>query len=155
MKAIFVESSDGYLARGETDDMTWTPTLDKKIYKLLTHAFGGTCICSRLTYKLLPDKMLHDSNRKFIIAERSGTNSLTNLSKIYPNGILIGGPTFLQTAYNLGIIDTFIITTVSININSTQKYKNPFKNILTTPSCKIELPDMKICVYNNINNKQR
>ncbi len=155
MKAIFVESLNGYLARDDKDNMAWTPVLDKKIYKLLTYAFGGTCICSQLTYNLLPKKMIQDSNRKFIIAERNGPNSLTSLSQLYPNGVLIGGPTFLMAAYNLGIIDTFIITTINININSTNKYRNPFRTILSAPNCKIQLPDMTISIFNDINNKQK
>ena len=31
MKAIFVESKNGYLAKDAEDDMSWTSSLDKKL----------------------------------------------------------------------------------------------------------------------------
>ena len=74
MKAIFVESLNGYLARGPDDDMLWTPPLDKKIFKLLSFAFGGVYVCSKQTYNLLPEKMRLDPAREFIIASRSEKN---------------------------------------------------------------------------------
>lgn len=151
MKAIFVESLNGYLARGANDDMMWTPSLDKKIFKLLNFAFGGVCVCSRNTYDLLPDAMRNDKNRKFIIANKSGENTLDKLNKLYPNGVLIGGPRFLKVAYNLGVIDTFIVTTVNKPIASTPEYKNPFvsKFAQIGALCEIKFDDMVVRVYKN------
>lgn len=151
MKAIFVESSDGYLARGADDNMVWTPALDKKVFKLLSYSLGGVCVCSRHTYNLLPDAMRNDKNRKFIVAGKSGINSLENINKRYPNGILIGGPRFLTMAYIAGVIDTFIVTTVNMPINSTSEYKNPFEKVLSTikPQCEIKFDEMVVRVYKN------
>ena len=151
MKAIFVESLNGYLARGANDDMLWTPPLDKKIFKLLSFAFGGVCVCSAHTYKLLPDAMRGDKNRRFIIADKTGENSLVALNKKYPNGVLIGGPRFLTAAYNVGVIDTFIITTVNKVIAGAPEYKNPFAESLVKQGadCEIAFPDMIVRVYKN------
>jgi len=151
MKAIFVESSDGYLARGSNDDMMWTPALDKKVFKLLSYSLGGVCVCSRHTYNLLPDAMRNDKNRKFIVAGKSGINSLENLNKKHPNAVLIGGPRFLTVAYGAGVIDTFIITTVNTVINGTSEYKNPFEKVLANikPQCEIGFDEMVIRVYKN------
>lgn len=65
MKAIFVESLNGYLAKGPNDDMSWTPKLDKKIFKLLSFALGGIYFCSKRTFNLLPEVMTTDPNRHF------------------------------------------------------------------------------------------
>lgn len=151
MKAIFVESLNGYLAHSANDDMLWTPSLDKKIFKLLSFAFGGVYVCSQHTYSLLPDIMRGDKNRQFVIADKTGEKSLTVLNKKYPNGVLIGGPRFLTVAYNSGVIDTFIITTVNKNIPGVAEYKNPFTEILAKQgaNCEIKFPDMVVRVYKN------
>ena len=147
MKAIFCESANGYLAKDENDPLVWTGTLDKKMFKFLSIAMGGVCVCSRHTYNLLPSTMTQDPNRKYIIAEHTGKNSLVNLNKIYPSGLLIGGPTFLKAAYDLGVVDTFIVTTIPQAIQSTEKYKNPFTNILKIPACRLVLDTLSVRVY--------
>lgn len=76
-----MESANGYLAKSDSDNMLWTPKLDKKIFKLLTYACGGVCVCSKKTYDLLPYQMLNDKNRKFIIATRDGSTTLPKLNK--------------------------------------------------------------------------
>lgn len=151
MKAIFVESINRYLAKGPADDMLWTPPLDKKIFKLLTYSFGKICVVSLNTYKLLPEKMLQDNNRQFIIAEKTGPNSLYNLNKIYPNAVLIGGPRFLKAAQKINVIDTFIITTVHTDIISSEEYKNPFTDYLKSLKslCTIKFDEMTINIYEN------
>ena len=146
MKAIFAESANGYLARNESDDMSWTGKQDKQMFKFLT-TIGGVCVCSKHTYSLLPNAMKQDTNRKFIVAERTGEKSLIELNKSYPNAYLIGGTTFLRAAYNLGVVDTFIVTTVPIAIQGKEQYKNPFTNILKTPDCRLVLGVMPVRVY--------
>ncbi|MBO4480407.1 MAG: hypothetical protein J5742_02145 [Alphaproteobacteria bacterium] len=150
MKAIFVESCNGYLARGENDDMSWTPELDKKIFKLLTFACGGVYVCSPHTFGLLPEKMRMDKNRMFLVAKRSGDMSLRNLNYDFPNAILVGGPVFLQAAYDVGVIDTFVITTVKQKIIADERYKNPFSKILPQPSATIPFDDMTVRIYNKV-----
>ena len=109
MKAIFVESANGYMATSACDDMLWTPTIDKKIFRLLTTFGSGICVCSKHTYSLLPPKMVFDPARKFIVAEKTGSKSLPALNNVYPDAILIGGPAFIKVAYNMSILDTIIV----------------------------------------------
>lgn len=151
MKAIFVESQNGYLAKGPDDDMSWTPSLDKKLFKLLSLAFGGVYVCSRRTYMLLPKKMVLDENRKFIIAEKAGINSLYHLNKMFPNAVLLGGPTFLKAAYNAKVIDSFIITTVEQRIRNNRKYENPFIDILLQQELigEVKFNELTVRVYKN------
>lgn len=149
MKAVFVESYNGYMAKSDTDDMRWTPVHDKKLFKLLSYAYGGVCICSAKTYSLLPENMKKDVNRRFIVAEREGKYSLPSLNKTFPSGVLIGGKTFLTAAYNLGVIDTFVVTTLNDSIVGTKAHQNPFREILTTPACEVMFPEMVVRVYYN------
>ena len=151
MKAIFVESKNGYLAKGPEDDMTWTPSLDKKIFKLLTYVYGGVCVVSPHTYQLLPKKMLYEGDRRFIIAEKYGPRSLYNLNKAYPDAVLIGGPKFLKAAYDAKVIDTFIVTTTENVIKNNSRYENPFIDelLLIEPCCTIKFDTMTIRMYKN------
>lgn len=151
MKAIFVESLNGYMAKGPDDDMLWTPSLDKKIFRLFTSAYGGVCICSRNTYNLLPRKMIGDVNRRFIVATRTGQTTLRSLNKIYPNAVLIGGPTFLKSAFDEGVIDTFIVTTVKKSIKNNERYENPFIDelIKLDTQCEVDFNEMTVRIYYN------
>ena len=151
MKAIFVESENGYLAKGPKDDMMWTPSLDKKLFRLLSLAFGGIYVCSKHTYMLLPKKMLQDENRQFIVAEHAGINSLYHLNKAFPNAVLLGGPTFLKAAYNAKVIDTFIVTTVDIRIRNNSRYENPFIDVLLQADMlgEVKFEGLTVRVYKN------
>ena len=105
MKAIFVESLNGYLAKGPNDDMSWTPTLDKKIFKLLSFALGGIYFCSKRTFNLLPEVMTTDPNRHFEIVDHHYNNDDWYLaSKLFSNAVVLGGPTFLKAVYDKGLI---------------------------------------------------
>ena len=141
MKAIFVESLDGYLAKGPEDRMLWTPSLDKQIFKLLSCAFGGVCICSNHTWELLPKSMKYCEFRKFIVAEKAGPYSLGNLNRIYPNAVLIGGPTFLKAAYNAKVIDTFINNEMKSNED---RINNTYKEIIVNSLYPKDLMFLKV-----------
>lgn len=152
MKAVFAQSINSYLAKGPDDDMSWTPSLDKKIFKLLTLVCNkGICICSKNTYSKLPIKMLQSTGRQFIVAEKQGAKTLRSLNGLYPEAILIGGPRFLKAAYDEGVIDTFVITTINIAIEEDERYKNPFWDLM--PKLKsignIRIDGMHIEVFNN------
>ena len=152
MKAIFVESLNGYLAKGPNDDMSWTPTLDKKIFKLLSFALGGIYFCSKRTFNLLPEVMTTDPNRHFEIVDHNYSNDDWYLaSKLFSNAVVLGGPTFLKAVYDKGLIDTFIVTTTLETIQGTPGYENPFTEILKTWTCVCEttLKNMIIKVYKN------
>ncbi|MBP5485917.1 MAG: hypothetical protein J6Y07_04405 [Alphaproteobacteria bacterium] len=146
MKTILVESSNGYMAKGPNDTMTWTPVLDKQIFKLLT-TIGGVCVCSKHTYNLLPQKMLNDPAREFIVAEKTGAKSLPALNIVHPGAYLIGGPVFLKAAYNMSVIDTIIIATTKEPIESNERYKNPFYGNLREPVTKINFDELIVRIY--------
>lgn len=154
MKALFVESSNHYLAKGANDTMTWTPILDKQIFKLLT-TISGVCVCSKHTYGLLPQKMLADQARKFIVADKTGNKSLPVLNLLYPNAYLIGGPVFLREAYKSCVIDTVIVSTTNEPIESTERYKNPLLDYLKHPTSIVKYDGLIVRVYKINNANQR
>ncbi len=136
------------MARGPEDDMSWTPGLDKKIFSLLTVFDSGVCVCSNKTYKLLPQKMLADPARKFIVAEKTGQNSLVALNQVYrDDAILIGGPTILKAAYDLSILNTIVVTTVKTEFMADPKYMNPLVDVLKNPVKLIDFGGFVISVY--------
>lgn len=149
MKAIFVESLNGYMAHGPKDDMQWTPRMDKQIFRLLAATSGDVYVCSRNTYELLPASMTLDAQRRFYVASRNGGNSLINLGANFPNAVLMGGPTFLRTAYDMNLIDTFVVTTLNMPIAGDVRYCNPFKDVLSNmpPVCAVRFPEMTVRVY--------
>lgn len=151
MKAVFVESLNGYMARGANDDMLWTPSIDKKLFHLVSSAYGGVCVCSANTYSLLPKKMLYDEHRTFIIANRTGPYTLKKLNERFPNAVLIGGPRFLKAAYDEGVIDTFVVTTTKRSIKNNSKYENPFIDelIRLDTKCEIDFGEIVVRIYYN------
>ncbi len=154
MIAILVESKNGYMAKGPNDNMSWTPVLDKQIFQLLT-TFNNVCICSKHTYTLLPQKMLSDPAREFIVAERVGSKSLPALNIVYPNACLIGGPEFLKSAYNLSVIDTIIISTTKTPIEPNERYKNPFNGNLPNPITTINFGELTVKMYKTQHGKEK
>lgn len=154
MKAILVESANGYMATGPNDTMTWTPVLDKQIFNLLT-TIESKCVCSKHTYSLLPQKMLNDPAREFIVAEKMGAKSLPVLNIMYPNAFLVGGPVFLKTAYDMSVIDTIIISTTRKPIESTERYKNPFYGNLREPVKTINFDGLTIRIYKTQHGREK
>jgi len=147
MIAIYAISNNGYMARGPNDDMSWTSSLDKKIFNLLTTAFGD-CVSSKTSYHLLPQKMRDDPMRNIYIAERTGKKSLVELNRRNPKIVLIGGPTILKAAYDLNILHTIIVTKVKIDIMGDPKYKDPLADVLKNQNPKrIDFGDIVVSIY--------
>ncbi len=154
MIAILVESANGYMAKGPNDTMSWTPVLDKQIFRLLT-TINKVCVCSKHTYTLLPQKMLSDPAREFIEAEKVGSKSLPALNNINKDAYLIGGPMFLKEAYNMSVIDTIIISTTKTPIEPNERYKNPFNGNLPNPITTINFDELTIKVYKTQHGKEK
>ena len=154
MKAILVESANGYMATGPNDTMTWTPVLDKQIFNLLT-TIEGKCVCSKHTYSLLPQKMLNDPAREFIVAEKMGAKSLPVLNIRYPNAFLVGGPVFLKAAYDMSVVDTIIISTTRKPIESTERYRNPFYGKLREPVKTINFDGLTVRIYKTQHGREK
>lgn len=155
MKALFVESYNGFLAKNASDDLRWSGSMDKKIFRLLTSFGSGVCVCSKHTYELLPQKMLDDPARKYIVAEKTGSKSLPALNQVYPDAVLIGGPAFIKVAYNMSVLDTIVVTTTKQGIIGDPKYKNPLSAVLRHPVTQIDFGDIIVRIYKAQHGKQK
>jgi len=147
MKALFVQSYNGYLATDANDPLKWSGSLDKKLFYLLTTFGSGVCVCSKHTYELLPQTMLNDPARKYIVAEKIGSKSLPALNQVYPDAVLIGGPAFIKVAYNMSLLDTIVVTTTRGNIQGDPKYKNPLIDVLRQPVAQIDFGEIVVRIY--------
>lgn len=108
MKLIMAVSADGYVAKGPTDDMSWTGRADKHAFRLLT-SVGGVCAAGSRTF----DQMPKLPGRELIRLTRhappnfddSSSMTLGRFAYLHPSGWLLGGPTVAQEAFELGMVD--------------------------------------------------
>ena len=107
MQILLAVSADGFFARGIDDDMSWTSTLDKKVFRLITSIGASEVIVGSTTAKLLPNlpgrKVIRVSKK-----DRSGI-SLALACANHPEATIIGGPTVAFKALLLGVVSRVII----------------------------------------------
>jgi len=115
MKLIMATSADGFIARGPDDDMKWSGSLDKLIFKLLTCTSGGQLGAGSTTYDQMPKQLngrtLHCISRNIPNRSRKCI-SLSQFYTVYPQGWLIGGQTIALTALEENLIhEVFLVRT--------------------------------------------
>lgn len=99
LKLIMAVSADGFVARGPYDDMSWTGSTDKRVFRLLT-AVEGILGAGRRTFEQLP--LLE--GRTVVPLSRSGL-TLDEFSTRYSNAWLIGGQEIALEALHCGKLD--------------------------------------------------
>ena len=99
MKLIMAVSVDGFVARDELDDMSWTSSTDKKIFRILT-SVGGICAVGSKTYATMPQIL---TGRSLLKLSRNGL-TLRFLTSINTSIWLLGGQTIALEAFKLGYI---------------------------------------------------
>lgn len=94
MKLIMAVSADGFVARMGEDDMRWTGSLDKAVFRLLTGVGTEPLAVGRRTRALMPSYL---PGREIYVLSSSGgilaDGTLANYHDRYPDGWLIGGQT--------------------------------------------------------------
>lgn len=117
MKLIMVQSADGYVARGPQDDMKWTGSWDKKVFRLLT-SVGGPLAAGSKTYDQLPElkgrEIFRLSNKGSTLG-RPGI-SLGHFHRHYKEGWLIGGQEVAVAALDRGMVDEAFIMHVDVQL---------------------------------------
>ena len=108
-KLIMAVSSDGFVARGPDDDMYWTGSTDKGLFKLLTTS-GGVLLAGRVTAAMLPPL----KHRLVVPLSRDPAYglSLEQASSQYPGAWLIGGPAVAEEALHQGLVHQAYISQV-------------------------------------------
>jgi dihydrofolate reductase len=99
LKLIMGVSADGFVARGPTDDMTWTGSTDKRVFRLLT-SVGGVLGAGRRTFEQLPRL----EGRTVVSLSRNGV-TLNEFCRLYPDAWLIGGQEVALEALRLNLVD--------------------------------------------------
>jgi dihydrofolate reductase len=152
MKFIAAISPDGYMAQGANDNMSWTPKIDKKIFQLISSLNNGICFVSEQTMKNMPQNL---PGRTLIPLSRKGL-TLQLAEKMFPNSLLIGGPTLLRAANQLNLIDELIINQVNYLKpfrDIPEEYRFPFEelqHIITNKIISIEFGDVTTSIYRNV-----
>jgi dihydrofolate reductase len=103
MKLIMAVSKDGYVARGENDDMAWTGPDDKTVFKLLTHVGGLPLGVGRKTFEMIPKL----PGRSLVSLSMDPTKgcTFTSFYDQYPDAWLIGGQTIAMQAIEREMVD--------------------------------------------------
>ena len=161
MNFICAISADGYMAKGAEDNMAWAGKIDKQIFQLISSLNGGICLAPEQTFLNMPKLM---TGRTIIPISRTGL-TLETAAKKFPNGLIIGGPTLLNVASQLDLIDDLIVNVVeNVIINKLSKdqeysetlsqnleqYKFPFNTKLIenkAPVMTLQFPDLLTKIY--------
>jgi dihydrofolate reductase len=101
LKLVMAVSHDGFVAKGPTDDMRWTGSTDKQVFRLLTGT-GGVVGVGRRTAELMPEKL---AGRTLIrLSSFSGMN-LGQFAYKYDGAWLAGGQTIAMEALRIDLVD--------------------------------------------------
>jgi dihydrofolate reductase len=102
LKLVMAVSADGFVARGPTDDMTWTGSTDKRVFRLLT-SVGGVLGAGRRTFEQLP--RLEGRYVHMLTRDQSSGVTLNEFCRLYPDAWLIGGQEVALEALRLNLVD--------------------------------------------------
>jgi dihydrofolate reductase len=102
LKLVMAVSADGFVARGPTDDMTWTGSTDKRVFRLLT-SVGGVLGAGRRTFEQLPK--LEGRAVHMLTRDQSAGLTLEEFTSRYPDAWLIGGQGVALEALRSRLLD--------------------------------------------------
>lgn len=139
---ILAVSADGHLATGPDDDMGWTGSTDKRLFKLLT-SVGAVCGVGARSWQLMPeldgrrliplsrsracyqkgppapagpvpdDRMLAAEDLFFTVGQ---SLTLGEFAHRHPDGWLLGGPTLAMEALSIGLVDQVYLCRIDVNL---------------------------------------
>ncbi len=98
MRLLMAVSADGFLCRGPADDMTWTGSMDKRLFRVLT-SVGRVCAAGSTTRDLM-----RDLPGRTLLRLSQDDYTLEDFAEDYPDGWLLGGPTVAEVALRAGLV---------------------------------------------------
>lgn len=129
LKLILAVSADNLLATGPDDDMGWTGSTDKKLFRLLT-SVGAVCGVGTRTWVRMPElegrQVIPLSRRRArvakdlplplvsfqpaavsadLVVQTDEAWSLGQFAHHHPEGWLLGGPTLAMEALSIDLVD--------------------------------------------------
>lgn len=146
MKLILAVSRDGFVARGPTDDMTWTGPLDKFAFKLLTLSDGQPLYAGRVTFESLPPLKGRTVRR----ISRDGREGSSSLEQAWTNGEeawLIGGPSIAEAALHAGYVNRVFLCVVPEDLGSGIALAPLLRFMPEKPEMVVKFGDYEVRVY--------
>jgi dihydrofolate reductase len=136
LRLIMAVSADGYLCRGPVDQMGWTGTDDKRLFRLLTTLGGRVLLAGKTTAAMLPP--LPGRTVVPLSRSRSGEDGITLEEAVmsYPNAWLIGGPTVALEALKQGYVDEAVLCWSETSLHSGVPLR-PLKAYMPTPTARV------------------
>lgn len=114
LNLLLAVSRDGFVARGPNDDMRWTGSADKALFKTLTMGTIQPLLCGRTTFDLMPQL---EGRALMPLSTNPGLGmSLEEAASRYPGAWLIGGPTIAWAALDRGLVRLAYISKVQASV---------------------------------------
>ncbi len=142
MRLLMAVSADGFLCRGPTDDMMWTGSMDKRLFRVLT-GVGRVCAAGSTTRDVmrdLPGRTLFELSR--------GGYTLEDFARDHPNGWLLGGPTVAEAALRAKLLDEVHLSWIcDVRLGSGVAADSVFKDHLTDKYMSTTFGDVVLECY--------
>jgi len=90
VKLIMAVSKDGFVARGEDDDMSWTGPIDKAVFRLLTSTSDVLAVSAK-TLQYMPKERPGRGKLYALSTDPRRGVALEDLAPIAPDAWLLGG----------------------------------------------------------------
>ncbi len=126
LRAIMAVSADGLVSCGPDDDMSWTGSADKQLFRAQTEGCvlgAGTTTFNQLPHlpgrrvvqitRSVPERRMESAPLLAIMEDRM---VLGDFYRAFPDGWLIGGQTVLLSAIMRGFVDRVILSHVQAEI---------------------------------------
>lgn len=109
MRVLLATSADDLVAKGPDDDMRWTGSADKQIFRLLTSIDTDTpLLAGSTTARMMPNL----PGRRVLGISRGSTLTLEKAHELFPQAWLIGGLTVVLAAIDAGMVDKVYLSVV-------------------------------------------
>ena len=104
MKLIMTVSSNGFVATGEGDDMSWTGPTDIAVFKLLTST-GDVLAVSAKTLQHMPKELPGRGKLYGLSTNPARGVQLEDFAAVFPDAWLLGGQELALYAMKNGFVD--------------------------------------------------
>lgn len=111
MKLIMAISEDGYVANGPEDDMLWTGSVDKAIFRLLTSTSNALAASSYSCY-MIPNKLPGRGQLYSLSTDPRRGMPIEDFSLMFPDAWLLGGQTLALYALKNGLVNQAYLSRV-------------------------------------------
>jgi len=104
MKLIMATSRDGFVARNESDDMSWTGSIDKAVFRLLTSTSSVLAVSAK-TLQCMPKELPGRGKLYALSTDPRRGMDLETFAANFPDAWLLGGQELAIFAMKNGFVD--------------------------------------------------